>query len=152
MLSKQLFDRWPSIIILLLKVLSFHTYSESINVVIFLPLNLGSGFSVPKKLDPNELKKVLGHLKIVVQTTSTSKEHAQLRFGVQKNHRPYFENSGPNWSKLGSLIGYLISIHMANFILEKLKTRGDEGGEGVPFELLFALCHVLSLIDKPELK
>ena len=30
------------------------------------------------------------------------KEHVQLRFGVQ--NCPYFENSGPDWSKLGSLV------------------------------------------------
>ena len=31
------------------------------------------------------------------------KEHVQLRCGVQ--NCPYFENNGPDWSKLRSLIG-----------------------------------------------
>ena len=30
------------------------------------------------------------------------KEHVQLRFGVRK--LPYFENTGPNWSNLGSFV------------------------------------------------
>ena len=52
------------------------------------------------------------------------KKHVQLRFAVQKS--PVFENSGPHWNKLGSLIGQLISLHMVYFIFEKkMEARGD---------------------------
>ena len=37
---------------------------------------------------------------IELTTHKTNKEHVQLRFGVQKY--PYFENTGPDWNKLGS--------------------------------------------------
>ena len=36
------------------------------------------------------------------------KEHVQLRFGV--NNHLSFENSGPNWSKLGSLVDNILRL------------------------------------------
>ena len=45
-----------------------------------------------------------------------------LRFGVQ--HRPYFDNSGPNWSKLGSLVGKLILLFLVYFIFRKIENWG----------------------------
>ena len=43
-----------------------------------------------------------------------SKEHVQLRFGVQ--NLPYFENSGPNWTKLGSFIYKHHILHVVDVI------------------------------------
>ena len=42
------------------------------------------------------------------------KEHVQLRFGVEKS--PYFENSGPNWSKLGSFLDKHHISHVIDLI------------------------------------
>ena len=42
--------------------------------------------------------------------TLSKAEYVQLRFGVQ--NRPYFENSGPKWSKLGSFVD---KHHIHNF-------------------------------------
>ena len=47
------------------------------------------------------------------------KEHVQL----YKN-RPYFENSGRNWSKLGSLVGQLILLHKVYFIFGNIENKG----------------------------
>ena len=48
-----------------------------------------------------------------------TKLKSMLSQGLVYENRAYFENSGPNWSKLGSLIGLLISIHMVYFIFGK---------------------------------
>ena len=48
---------------------------------------------------------------------SIAKEHVPRSIKVWRTkNRTYFENSGPNWSKLGSLIGQLISLDMVCFI------------------------------------
>ena len=39
--------------------------------------------------------------------------------GLVYKYRPYFENIGPNGSKLGSLVGQLILLRMVYFIFRK---------------------------------
>ena len=41
--------------------------------------------------------------------------------GLLYKNRPYFENSVPNWRKLGSWIGLLILLHMVYFIFGKIE-------------------------------
>ena len=50
----------------------------------------------------------------VLDRFQENKEHVQLRFGVQK--RAYFENSGLNWSKLGSIVDKHHMLHVIDLI------------------------------------
>ena len=38
-------------------------------------------------------------------------------------NRPYFENSGPNWSKLGSFVDKHHILHVIDLILDKMGKR-----------------------------
>ena len=58
----------------------------------------------------------------------------------------YCENSGPNWSKLGSLIGLLI-LHMVYFVFGKLEDKVL-----ISWGFFFYYAYVLSFINKPESK
>ena len=57
-----------------------------------------------------------GHFAWCIIRLSINKyrEHVQLRSGVQK--RPYFENSGPNWSKLGTFVDKYHTLHVIDLI------------------------------------
>ena len=51
----------------------FRANSENINIVIFPPLLFWPRVFITEKVKPKLVQKMVGHLKIVVQTTNTQK-------------------------------------------------------------------------------